>query len=63
MIDDNKSFWLLLSINSLIADETLELDDLLDLIIGEATLGLDKLLALLCGGVEESRVDLTVGFN
>ena len=59
MIDDDESARLLLSVNGLVAYKTLELDDLLDLLVGEAALSLNELLTLFCRRVEEARVDLT----
>ena len=59
LVDDDESFRLLLSINSLVTDKTLELDDLLDFLISETALRLDELFALFGRRVEEARVDLT----
>lgn len=62
LVDDDKvldlAHGVALGVELLIADETLEFDDLAHFGVGEAALGLDELLALFGRGVEEARVDL-----
>jgi len=59
LVDDDKRPRLLLRVDVLVADEVLELDNLLQLGVDKAALRLDQLLALLGRRVEERRVDLT----
>lgn len=58
LVDDDEVLGLLTRPYSLVADEVLQLDDLLALRVSEASLRLDELLALLGRRVEETRVDL-----
>jgi hypothetical protein len=58
LVDDNETFLLRLRvIDSLVTDEVLELNDLLDLHVDELALGFDELFALLGRGVEKSRIN------
>jgi len=60
LVDENERPRLLLGVDVLIADEVLELDNLLELGVHEPTFRLDELLSLLGVRVEEGGVDLAV---
>ena len=58
LVDEDERPRLLLRVDVLIADEVLELDNLLELGVHEPTFRLDELLSLLGVRVEEGGVDL-----
>lgn len=58
LVDHDEIFRFLVTTDSLVADEILELNDFFDFGVHETSFRLDEFLALLCRRVEEARINL-----